>query len=98
MVLWVFISGFVITNLIVAIVCESLIQLDTIGVKALTGQPLPNDEYSINDRGTSPSSNPNDATISERLMQLETAVAQLLNEENAILEELGKLKQKSHSD
>jgi len=87
-VFWVFVSGFVIMNLIIAIVCESLVKLDQFGVKALHGEDIVMDEFSIQDASVSST----DGKIAQRLMQLENALQQLLEDEVKILEELQKLK------
>ena len=90
-VFWVFVSGFVIMNLIIAIVCESLVKLDQFGVKALHGEEIVTDEFSIQDASVSST----DGKIAQRLMQLENALHQLLEDEVKILEELEKMKKSS---
>jgi hypothetical protein len=90
-VFWVFVSGFVIMNLIIAIVCESLVKLDQFGVKALHGEEIVMDEFSIQDASVSST----DGQIAQRLMQLENALHQLLEDEVKILEELEKMKNSS---
>jgi len=87
---WVFLSGFVITNLIIAIVCESLVKLDQFGVKALHGEEILQDEFSIRERDESVSST--EEKMALRLMQLENALNQLLDTETVILQELEKMK------
>lgn len=94
-IFWVFISGFVIMNLIVAIVCESLIQLNDTGVRALRGEDI-DGEFSIRDRVMTDSI-ANDAKMSLRLFQLENALKQLLDEELHILEELERIKKQKLS-
>jgi len=88
---WVFISGFVIVNLIIAIVCESLVKLDQQGVKAMHGEEILLDEFSIRDASRS-SSNGKQRLISQRLAKLETALLQMLEDEVKILEEVEKMK------
>lgn len=91
-VFWVFVSGFVIMNLIIAIVCEALVNVDQMGKKALMGQAI-SDEFSIRDLSSSPDVS-DEGKFDLRLSQLENAIQQLLDEEFYILEELEKLKEK----
>jgi hypothetical protein len=78
-------------NLIIAIVCESLVKLDQQGVKAMHGEEILLDEFSIRDASRS-SSNGKQRLISQRLAKLETALLQMLEDEVKILEEVEKMK------
>ncbi len=93
-VFWVFISGFVVMNLIIAIICESLINLDQTGMKAITGQEL-QDEFSIHLRESR--SSQHNEMVNVRLIQIENALNQLLDEEVHILEELERLRKEKAS-
>mmetsp|Transcript_8760 Transcript_8760/g.12869 ORF Transcript_8760/g.12869 Transcript_8760/m.12869 type:complete len:218 (+) Transcript_8760:601-1254(+) len=85
-VVWVFISGFVIMNLIIAIVCESLVKLDEIGMKAIHGEDVL--DHSIRDVSVGSI----DGQLDLRLMQLEASIAEILEDEQRILNEIRKLK------
>lgn len=85
-VFWVFLSGFVIMNLIIAIVCESLVKLDEIGVKALYGEDVL--DHSIRDIDEDST----DGQMDLRLLQLEASIDQILENELMILREIRKLK------
>lgn len=91
-VFWVFVSGFVIMNLIIAIVCESLVKLDQYGIKAMKGQEI-GEEFSIHDLSQDLSTHSTDGLIAQRLVQIESALLQLMDNEIEILTEIEKLKQ-----
>ncbi|GFH60916.1 hypothetical protein CTEN210_17392 [Chaetoceros tenuissimus] len=91
-VFWVFVSGFVIMNLIIAIVCESLVKLDQYGIKAMKGQEI-GEEFSIHDLSQDLSTHSTDGLIAQRLVQIESALLQLMDNEVEILTEIEKLKQ-----
>lgn len=91
-VFWVFVSGFVIMNLIIAIVCESLVKLDQYGMKAMKGQEI-GEEFSIHDLSQDLSAHSTDGSIAQRLVQIESALLQLMDNEVEILTEIEKLKQ-----
>lgn len=91
-VFWVFVSGFVIMNLIIAIVCESLVKLDQYGIKAMKGQEI-GEEFSIHDLSQDLSAHSTDGLIAQRLVQIESALLQLMDNEVEILTEIEKLKQ-----
>lgn len=91
-VFWVFVSGFVIMNLIIAIVCESLVKLDQYGIKAMKGQEI-GEEFSIHDLSQDLSTQSTDGLIAQRLVQIESALLQLMDNEVEILTEIEKLKQ-----
>lgn len=93
-VLWVFLSGFVIMNLIIAIICESLVNLDKMGAQAFRGQVILN-EYSSRDIGLVPAEGDemsNKELMDLRMTQLEDKFKQLLDEEVYILEELTRIR------
>ena len=91
-VFWVFVSGFVIMNLIIAIVCESLVKLDQYGIKAMKGQEI-GEEFSIHDLSQDLSAHSTEGLIAQRLVQIESALLQLMDNEVEILTEIEKLKQ-----
>merc|ERR1711971_1150070 len=65
-VFWVFVSGFVIMNLIIAIVCESPVKLDQYGIKAMKGREI-GEEFSIHDLSQDLSTHSTDGLIAQRL-------------------------------
>jgi len=92
-VLWVFISGFVIMNLIIAVICESIVQMNDMGLMALKGQ-TPDEAESIrelDERGAiHESALVLQAHMDLRLLQLENSITNLLQTETEILDLLQK--------
>jgi hypothetical protein len=92
-VLWVFISGFVIMNLIIAVICESIVQMNDMGLMALKGQTTDEAESirELDERGDlHESSLVLQAHMDLRLLQLEGSITKLLETETEILELLQK--------
>lgn len=94
-VLWVFISGFVIMNLIIAIICESLVTMNEMGIMALHGQMEDSTQEIMTDFEAS-----HDASAIKmelytamgiRLTQLESTVEEMLQHEDEVLTRLQRL-------
>jgi len=87
---WVFFSGFVIMNLIIAIICESLVTMNEMGIMALHGDA----SHSVNDfernalQDATALKTELSTALSIRLTQLEASVDSLLENENEILARL----------
>ena len=92
-VLWIFFSGFVIMNLIIAVICESLVKVDEMGKQALRRQAILKD-FNIGDLSISSEDDVYKNVMKQRLDQLEIVLKQLLDEELYILEELKALQEK----
>ncbi len=90
-VVWVFFSGFVIMNLIIAIICESLVTMNEMGIMALHGQvdgsqSVTDFERSMQD--VTAVKMELSTALGIRLTQLEASVDLLLENENEILQRL----------
>lgn len=94
-VLWIFFSGFVIMNLIIAVICESLVKVDEMGKQALRRQAILKD-FNIGDLSISSEDDVYKNVMKQRLDQLEKVLKQLLDEELYILEELKALQEKKY--